>query len=233
MELTRLIRGAVKDAEPGVYETPEQGTDVSGAINIICTQCYIKGNATAQLSAGHFNASRIVDQTVNQVEGNVANLTTEIVSFVEEWFKNATGDTVDAFKDAFEGDWDGFKDDWNDLEEVFDAKELPPFPFDFDMDIPALPEVSLGFGFDSFELFMMLDTTLSLGSSYTYNLYRSNSPIGISVDDELWFGVIFSVDLILAVDGEIDISSGFHIKLDDGLQIMIDLFGDQASGIAL
>lgn len=229
MALTSLARG--KDFDIGT--SGQQSAEVSGDINVTCTQCYIKGEVIAQLSAGHLNVSRIVDQTVDQVEGNVNNLTSEIVDYVGDWVKNVTGDSAELFTDFFEGEWDDLERDWNDLENVFDAKELPTFDYDFDMHIPALPEVSLSFGFDSFELFMMLETALSLDSTYTYNLYHSNSPIGISVTDDLWFGVIFSVDLILAATGEIDISSGFHIKLDDGLKIDIALFGDEASGIAL
>lgn len=213
-EADSIIRGGAGDAEGNDFETPEQGADVSGGIEITCTQCYLKGTATAELSAGHFNMSRVVDETIEDIGDNFDKFSSEIVDFVEDW--------VEDLGDAFvSGDFD------------FDAHEMPTFPFDFDMDVPTLPEVGLSFGFDSFELFMLLDTTLSLGSTYTYNLYTSNTPIGAGISDDLWFGVVFSVDLILAVDGEIDISSGFHIKLDDGLKIEIALFGDEASGIDL
>lgn len=172
--------------------------------------------------------TRIVDQTVDQIESNVANLTHEIVDFVEDWVKDVADEAEEAVEDFFEGVADGF-----DFHFDFDANEMPTFNYTFDMDIPALPEVGLSFGFDSLELFMMLDTTLSLDSTYTYNLYTSNSPIGVRISDMLQLGITFSVDLILAVDGDIDISSGFHIRLDDGLMIDIMLFGDEASGIAL
>jgi len=41
------------------------------------------------------------------------------------------------------------------------------------------------------------------------------------------------VDLILDVQAEIDISSGFHVQLDDGVLIDIQLFSEKASGITM
>jgi hypothetical protein len=38
-------------------------------------------------------------------------------------------------------------------------------------------------------------------------------------------GVFFTADLILDFDASLDITSGLHIKLDDGVSFMIDLFG--------
>jgi hypothetical protein len=83
------------------------------------------------------------------------------------------------------------------------------------------------------ELYMLLDTILSAGTTYTLNLYSSISPIGLAVGDELQVGVIFSVDLILSVEAEIDISSGFHIKLEDGIAIDIPMFDQNVSSITL
>ena len=80
---------------------------------------------------------------------------------------------------------------------------------------------------------MQIDTTLSLGATYTLNLYSSTTPLGIRITEELQLGIIFGVDLILSVQGEIDISSGFHIKLNDGVALNIAMFGDQVSDIVL
>jgi hypothetical protein len=101
------------------------------------------------------------------------------------------------------------------------------------MEIPAIPECNLQFTFDELELYLNVDTIFSLGATYELNLYSSSTPLGISITKDLEVGVIFAIDLILSVEGEIDISSGFHIKLDDGLRIDIALFGDDVSEIVL
>lgn len=111
--------------------------------------------------------------------------------------------------------------------------ELPTWPYDFTVPISPIPKASLHFGFDGMELYMLIDTTLSLGATYTLPLYESESLAGIALPNGLDIGIIFSVDLILTVDGMIDISSGFHLKLEDGLAIDIALFDDEVSGITL
>jgi hypothetical protein len=83
------------------------------------------------------------------------------------------------------------------------------------------------------ELYMEIDTTLSGGATYTLNLYTSETAIGFTVGEDLLIGVIFSVDLILSVESEIDISSGFHIQLNDGVAIDIPMFDRNVSSITL
>jgi hypothetical protein len=80
---------------------------------------------------------------------------------------------------------------------------------------------------------MLLDTTLSAGATYTLNLYTSETPIGFAISNNLWLGVIFAIDLILDVNAEIDMSSGFHIKLDDGAALDINMFDTEVANIAL
>lgn len=46
-------------------------------------------------------------------------------------------------------------------------------------------------------------------------------------------GAVLTVDLILAVEGAIDISSGFHVKLDDGVAINLPLFGDEVADMTV
>lgn len=94
-----------------------------------------------------------------------------------------------------------------------DDFDFPTIPVDFDVDVPSIPQCDLSFQFDGLELYMEINTNLSSGATYTLNLYTSPSAIGFAVGDELLVGVIFSVDLILSVETEIDISSGFHIQL--------------------
>lgn len=113
-----------------------------------------------------------------------------------------------------------------------DGVEIPPFDVDFDIDLPKLPECNLKFQFDGLELYMEIDTILSGSATYTLNLYTSQTPIGFAVGKDLLVGVVFSIDLIVSVEAEIDISSGFHIQLD-GIAIDIHMFDHDVSSITL
>ena len=185
---------------------------VSASVEIVCTTCYIKGTATAQFTInGHFNASQAFQNLTSEIGTEVENITTTAIDYVENYVKTVI--TSNGFH-------------INDL-------AFPPIKVDFDIDVPDIPECELRFQFDGMELYMQTDTTLSGGATYTLNLYTSETPIGFKVSDELLIGVIFSVDLILSVESEIDISSGFHIQLKDGVAIDIPMFSHNVSSITL
>lgn len=114
-----------------------------------------------------------------------------------------------------------------------DDFDFPPIDVNFDIDIPDIPECQLSFEFDGLELYMEVDTVLSVGATYTLNIYTSKSPIGFGVGDDLFVGVVFTVDLIISVDSQIDVSSGFHILLNDGIAIQIPIFSQNVSSITL
>ena len=147
------------------------------------------------------------------MEQGIDNVTTTVVDYVEDYIGNVTTNLADGI------DVDDF--------------DLPPIDVEFNIDIPDIPECQLQFQFDGMELYVLIDTVLSAGATYTLNLYTSESPIGFAIGENLEIGVIFDIDLILSVDGEIDISTGFHIKLDDGLAIDIPMFDDNISSIDL
>jgi hypothetical protein len=109
---------------------------------------------------------------------------------------------------------------------------FPTINATFDIDVPAIPQTDLQFTFDDMEMYIALDTSLSLGATYALNLFTFNSPVGMSVGNALKVGLVFNIDLILTVGGAIDISSGFHIKLDDGIAINIPLFDDKVGNLA-
>ncbi|PSN75564.1 hypothetical protein BS50DRAFT_43158 [Corynespora cassiicola Philippines] len=207
--------GAVLLKFGAAREVQQANTTVEAGIEIVCTTCYIKGFATAELSIeGEFNISEIVDQTITEVKGEIQNVTEEIEKQLDGYLDTVT----DNFSDGIDlSDFSNF--------------ELPTFNYSFDVDVPAIPECNLKFGFDELEMYVQLNTILSLGATYTLNLYSSNTPVGISVGKNLEFGVIFSVDLILSAEGEIDISSGFHLKLDDGVHINLPLFSNEIADI--
>lgn len=80
---------------------------------------------------------------------------------------------------------------------------------------------------------MEIDTILNLGATYTINMFTSQTPIGFKLADDFQVGVIFSIDLILSVESQIDISTGFHILLDDGIAIDLHMFDKDVSSITL
>jgi hypothetical protein len=184
-------------------------------MEIVCTTCYIKGTATAQFTInGNFNVSQAFHNVTSEIETEVDNITTTAVDYVENYVKSAITSIAS----------DGFH---------IDDFDFPPIQVDFDIDVPDIPECELRFQFDGMELYMEIDTTLSSGATYTLNLYTSETAIGFTVGENLLIGVIFSVDLILSVESEIDISSGFHIQLNDGVAIDIPMFDQNVSSITL
>lgn len=164
--------------------------------------------------SGEFNASN----ALLDFEKVVAS---EILSITDEAFEVIYNDVTQIFEDII----------------TLNFESLPAFPtlpYDFNVDnITDIPECQLRFQFDGLELFLETEIKLSAGATYTVNLYSSNSPLGFSVGSDLRVGVVFAIDLILAAETEIDVTSGFHIKLDDGLAIDITLFGTDVSDITL
>jgi hypothetical protein len=144
----------------------------------------------------------------------VSNITASAVSYVENYLENvATSLLTDGFHLS---DFD-----------------FGPLDIDFNFNVPDIPAADLSFQFDDMELYMEIDTILSGGATYTLNLYTSESPIGFAVAEDLLIGVVFSVDLILSVESEVDISTGFHIQLHDGVVINIPMFDHNVSSITL
>ncbi|OBT73161.1 hypothetical protein VF21_07918 [Pseudogymnoascus sp. 05NY08] len=192
-------------------EAKKGNLSVSASVDIICTTCYIKGMASAEFTIdGGFNFTDAVGTVKTEIGEEVTNITDTVIEFVKDSAKDVTQSVIT-------GDFDGF--------------EFPPFDVNFDIDLPKLPECKLKFQFDGLELYMEIDTILSGSATYTLNLYTSNTPIGFAVGKELLVGVVFSIDLIISVDAEIDISTGFHIQLNDGIAIDIHMFDHDVSSI--
>jgi hypothetical protein len=118
----------------------------------------------------------------------------------------------------------------------FDVSEfsldIPAPNVSFNVDLAGFPEYELEFRFDELELYMELDTTLSSGMTYMLSLFQSTE-FGIELGQDLLLGLVFSIDLILSVDSDMAMKSGFHVKLDDGVLLRLALFSDQASDMVL
>ncbi|KAI8633546.1 hypothetical protein F5Y19DRAFT_245122 [Xylariaceae sp. FL1651] len=203
--------GATLFSLAGQVESKENIT-VSAGVEVTCTTCYVKGLVTAEIGfAGEFDAGQAIANFTEDITEDVQNITKAAVAYLE---------------DTVPGVWANLTDDLD-----FDDIDFPPLNVSFNLDVPDIPECHLRFQLDGLELYMLLDTVLSAGATYTLNLYSTNTPIGISVDSDTFIGVIVSIDLILSTDGDIDISSGLHIKLDDGVAFDLSLFGQNVSSV--
>ncbi|KAF5545318.1 hypothetical protein FPHYL_10772 [Fusarium phyllophilum] len=189
-------------------------TSVSASIEITCATCYIKGTATTEfIYDREFNVSRAFGNFTNQVRREIDSLADETADYIEKYIDTVTNNLDDGF------DLDDF--------------DLPPLDYNLNVDIPEIPEFRLQFQFDGLEVYMLIDTVLSAGATYTLNLYTSTTPAGFAVRDNLELGVIFAIDLILSVEGEINISSGFHLRLDDGVLFDIAIFSKEISNLTI
>ena len=163
----------------------------------------------------NFNASQAIEKTQASVSDNVRNLT----NVFEDYMVNYTNGVQEKVKDGINA---------SDF-------ALPTFPFAFDLDVPEIPESNLMIKFDDMELLIELETILAIGATYEINLYSSLSPVGIRIGPMLQLGLIAAVDLILSVQTieDVRISTGFHIRFDDGVLFSIALFGDKVSNMKL
>ena len=186
---------------------------------IVCNTCYIKGLATAEFTIQRgFNISQGIRNITSEIGDTFQNFSTAVVDYVDNYVDQVVNVTSKIFTSE-----DVDLDDYN----------FPPINIDFDIKVPEIPECELQFQFDGLELYMEIDTILSLGATYILNMYTSRTPIGFAVGKDLLIGVVFTVDLILDVQAEIDIRSGFHIRLDDGIAINIPIFSNNVSSITL
>jgi len=184
-------------------------------VEVICSTCYIKGLAIAQLTIKRgLNLTQEFNNLTSEIAENFGNFSTAAVNYIDMYIDNTTSKVAE----------DGLD---------IDDFEFPPIDIDFEIDIPDIPDCELGYHFDQMELYMQLDTILSAGATYTLNLYTSKTPIGFAVTDNLLIGVVFMVDLILDVMSEIDVSSGFHIRLNDGINFKIPIFNQNVTSITL
>ncbi|KAH7322658.1 hypothetical protein B0I35DRAFT_185662 [Stachybotrys elegans] len=138
-----------------------------------------------------------------------------IFNAVEEGVSNTMDQLVDWIKDI--------DIDLSELE-----LNIPAPNISFNVDMAVFPECVLEFQFDEMELYVELDTTFSSGLTYELNMFKSTQ-LGIELGLDFLLGVVFSIDLILSVDSEIILKSGFHIQLDDGALLRLALFSDETT----
>lgn len=158
---------------------------------------------------------------------------------------NVTGQLRDEFGDLIKTTVQSLDDsiNWTELKDLigpgdFELDEFVNFSnisidTDIDIDLPPLPEVQLLFQIDHMDLYMEMDTTIAAGVTLTIPLYKSQTALGITLMDGLEAGVFVTLDLILSVEGEITIRSGFHLLLEDPVGFNLAMFGQNVSDIIL
>ncbi|KAJ5106646.1 hypothetical protein N7456_003321 [Penicillium angulare] len=158
---------------------------------------------------GGFNFTEAIDE----IGDDILNVTSQAFDQLEDYVKEVVKDIA-----------------------TLDIEDVPAWPtLDLDLNLDnttGLPGAEVHFEFDNLELYLDLDIKLSAGSTYTLNIYSSESPAGIAMPG-LTAGAVFSVDLILIAEAEIDIGSGIHIKLEDGLAFDLEMFNSNVSKISL
>ncbi|PYH93328.1 hypothetical protein BO71DRAFT_399804 [Aspergillus ellipticus CBS 707.79] len=195
--------------------TSGDGTlDLDTGLAVICKTCYINGSVSGFLTVNDdFNMT----QAVESIKDEVVNVTEAVVDQLES-FAIQAADAIIQSIDHFE---------------MVNIPAWPTLDVDFDLDeITRFPDVQARFKFDNLELYLELDIELSAGATYTLDLFTSETIVGFSVPG-LDAGAVFKVSLVLIAEAEIDISSGIHIQLDDGLALELELFNKNVSGITL
>lgn len=196
------------------YSTNASGVDIDGSIEVICSKCYVNGSVTGNLS---FTGSYNITEAVDTVGDDLWNATVEVVDEFEDYVKeviNAAAEDITSFS----------------------LEDLPSWPtLNVSLDLSnstGLPGTQILFEFDDLEIYLDLDIVLSTGATYTLPIYTSESEVGVKVSG-LEVGAVFTVDLILIAEAELDIGSGIHIKLDEGLVFDLEMFNTNMSNIKL
>ncbi|RAH86230.1 hypothetical protein BO86DRAFT_385727 [Aspergillus japonicus CBS 114.51] len=210
-----LVNATLFSIEASASSTSKQGSlDVEVGLAIICTSCYINGSVSGFLTV---EESLNVTDLVESVTDELANVTDAAITQLKTFARDAAEDFVEGVTHF----------------ELVDMPAWPTLDLDFTLNTTQdFPGVHAEFEFDNLELYLELDVQLSAGGTYTLNLFTSETIVGFSIPG-LDAGAVFKVSLVLIAEAEVDISSGIHIKLDDGLVLALDLFNQGMSDITL
>ncbi len=167
----------------------------------------------------------VVDNVLGQVRGDIQNFTDDALTAMESFFKEVADDLVHPSRLA-----------------TLSPPTLNTSNVNLDFD-DAIPNSEVQIVFDGLEIYAEIDTVLSDSKSWALTLFNSGDPktaaalvaagvpaFGFSADG-IDVGIILKIDLLMNLDGDIDISSGLHIKLNDGFAINIGMFANNVSSI--
>jgi hypothetical protein len=185
------------------------------AVEITCESCYIKGGFTASLNVKG-NSTDALTKYTNDVRDSVQNVTQTAFNQITDGLQLSTP------SNATSGDMETAN------------LQLPTVDVDFDLDIAPLPGVSAQFQFnEGLELYMLLNTKIAVGSTYVVNLFSSKTPLDITIGSNITAGVALGIDLVITSRNPIDVTSGFHLRLDKGASMEFDLFSSNVSNVAM
>ncbi|KAJ6160440.1 hypothetical protein N7470_003836 [Penicillium chermesinum] len=177
--------------------------------------CYVSGSAfDLLLLKGGFD----VNQTIDNIKSDTMNVT----SIAYNGFKNYT----EPFRDLLDHDL---------------LPKFLPFPtLDLDLNlqnVSSLEGTKAAFRFDNLELYLDLDIVLPAGATYTLTMFESeetffqvSDPFASRLFD---IGTLYSIELILIADAEVELKSGIHTKFDEGLIFVLDAFDGEVSNVTI
>ncbi|OJJ97428.1 hypothetical protein ASPACDRAFT_32248 [Aspergillus aculeatus ATCC 16872] len=210
-----LVDATLFSIEASDSTISKQGSlDVEVGLAVICKSCYINGSVSGFLTV---EESLNVTNLVESIADELANVTDAAINQLKTFARDAAEDFVEGVTHF----------------ELVDMPAWPTLDLDFTLNTTQdFPGVHAEFEFDNLELYLELDVQLSAGGTYTLNLFTSETIVGFSIPG-LDAGALFKVSLVLVAEAEVDISSGIHIKLDDGLVLALDLFNKGMSDITV
>ncbi|CBF75982.1 hypothetical protein AN3520.2 [Aspergillus nidulans FGSC A4] len=208
-----LFSAGISSSTNASVASEDATLDLEGGLAVVCAACYINGSVSGFLTVENdFNITQAIDNVVDEVANVTESAIDQLETFVDDLIGNVTD--IDSISD-------------------FDFPAWPTLDLDLDLDdADGFPDVHAQFEFNDLELYVELDIQLSAGATYTLNLFTSQSVAGFSIPG-LEAGALFKVSLVLIAQAEIDISSGFHIKLDDAFALELELFNKNVSQISM
>ncbi|KAK6432713.1 hypothetical protein LTR95_011116 [Oleoguttula sp. CCFEE 5521] len=199
-------------ADIGLGDDSADGV-ASTQVTVICQTCYIAGLVAAELRIdGDVDFTQLVNQTIEEITGGIANITDSFWNQTKAWGEHEGTEFA-------LGQWDELTlPTYNQT-----SLELP--------NLRSLPNTTLIFGFGGVELFLELKTS---PSKLKYQLPIVSKILmpdtGFQIGGQS-LGIFFSIDLIVTVNAQVDITSGIHMKVGDGAALHVDLFGTNVSEI--
>lgn len=173
-------------------------------MTVRCLSCYVKGAATAELTINDSrNISQIVQDTIDDVREPIERLYNDTVAEAKR------------FRDH--------------------EKDVDTDSFDVDIQPISLdpPDASVEFRIDGLDIYLDMNVVVAAGGNFTIPLLAV-SPVPFSPLLEDLVDIAFKFELILGViEGEFDIDSGVHLKVNDAVSLKLNLFGDETQDAVL
>ncbi|CAK7231737.1 hypothetical protein SBRCBS47491_008033 [Sporothrix bragantina] len=232
----KLFDGQVSYSE----DNAKQSVDATVDISVTCAECYVTGQVTTELTIIPPSGSN----------GTTANLTSLAHVFVDD-VANITETVLDDITGLLKNDTKALlaSPDPDTIKAFFHNLTRPTIDVDFSLVETAatlvednLPEYGFSLTLDGFEVYVQTQLEVTGSVTYKVNLYTSETDYGIKEGDNLELGVVLTVDLLMnanlgaegsngVADGGIEVDSGFHLRMNDGLALIVDLFGNNVSDI--